>query len=65
MLEIKTQVIEEINNQILFLTSTSSSDVKSALIDEKKTVSKFKEQKLEILSEMEALEEGFLLIKKK
>lgn len=57
-MDIKQEVVNEINNQILSLMMSKNINVsmQSATSNE---------EKIKILSEMEALEEGFLIINKK
>lgn len=57
-MESKEQVAQEINQQILHLMSSKSV---TSLFQEKKISS----ERLKILSEMEVLDEGFLIINKK
>lgn len=57
-MELKQQVVDEINNQILSLMMSKRIDVS---INE----NKLNPEKIKILSEMEVLEEGVLIINKK
>ena len=57
-MQLKQQVVDEINHQIMSLMISNSIDmsIKKNKVDE---------EKIKILSEMEVLEEGFLIINKK
>ncbi|MBC7476200.1 MAG: hypothetical protein H7263_18095 [Candidatus Sericytochromatia bacterium] len=57
-MQLKTQVMQEINNQILYLMNLNSNKV----IFEQDAIYS---EKLKIMSEMETLEEGWLVINKK
>lgn len=63
MSDLRARVIKEINNQILYLINADKvNETPKVEIPDKELEKIFMENKLKIMSEMEVLKEGFLMI---